>query len=340
MIRNVALALAASLVLAAPAVAQVADLPPPGAGVTAYAPFQHLVGRSWRGTGTKDASVQDVQRWDWAVGGHAVRVVHSVNDGVYAGETLIFRDRDSGAYIFHYFTSGGFHSTGTIRPAGPGAFDVEETVHGLDGFPPLRSTIVMGEDGVNRARSFQLEDGAWVEKGGFDYREDPGAVAFMPRMTMGSPASEGAPVTIMPAEPEPREAPASAGPLDLTRRVLRHVDEPGQDVAAYVLIRNGDPVADALISVSCACAERVELHRIDRSGPQPDMVSDPAWTVPGRGELAVRPGSPLHFMLIGYDPTTARDGRVALTLTFRTAGTVTADFALTDDSAAGWAAFD
>jgi hypothetical protein len=168
--------------------------------MTAYAPFQHLVGRSWRGTGTKDASVQDVQRWDWAVGGHAVRVVHSVNDGAYAGETLIFRDRDSGAYIFHYFTSGGFHSTGTMRPTGPGAFEVEETVHGLDGFPPMRSTIVMGDDGVNRSRSFQKEGDAWVEKGGFDYREDPAAVAFMPRMGNPPAATDaGAPVIV--AEP-------------------------------------------------------------------------------------------------------------------------------------------
>ncbi|HEV7229140.1 copper chaperone PCu(A)C [Brevundimonas sp.] len=333
-------AAALSLACAAPAAAQVAALPPPGAGMTAYAPFEHLVGRSWRGTGTKDASVQDVQRWDWAVGGHAVQVVHSVNDGAYAGETIIFRDKDSGAYIFHYFTSGGFHSTGTIRPTGPGAFEVEETIHGLDGFPPMRSTIVMGADGVNRSRSFKREGDAWVEQGGFDYREDPGAVAFMPRMGTSATGDGDAPVTLMSAPAPRREAAASAGPLDLTRRVLRHVDEPGQDVAAYVLIRNGDPVADELISVSCACAERVELHRIDRSGPRPDMVSDPAWSVPGRGELAVRPGSPLHFMLIGYDPAKARDGRVPLTLTFRTAGTVTADFALTDDSAAGWAAFD
>lgn len=319
-------AVALSLTLAAPAFAQVAELPPPGAGRAAYAPFEHLVGKSWRGTGVPDASVVDVQRWDWAVGGHAVRVVHSVGDGVYAGETLIFRDRDSGAYIFHYFTSGGFHTTGTMRPTGSGAFEVEETIHGLDGFPPIRSTIVLGTDGVNRARAFQQEGGKWVEKGGFDYREDPDAVPMMPALG----ESPGA----------PREAGASAGPLNLTRRVLRHVSEPGQDVAAYVLIRNGDPVADELISVSCTCAQRVELHRIDRSGERPDMVSDTAWEIPGHGRLEVKPGSPLHFMLIGYDPTTARDGRVPLTLTFRTAGAVTADFTLTDDSASSWAAFD
>lgn len=320
-------AFALSLLAAGPALpvfAQVAELPAPGSGRAAYAPFEHLVGRTWRGTGTGPNAVEDIQRWDWAIGGHAVRVVHSVAGGAYAGETLIFRDRDSGAYAFHYFTTGGFHTSGIMRPTGPGAFEAEETVHGLDGFTTLRSTMTMGSDGVHRTRTSREVDGAWVEQGGFDYREDASATPVMPALA-AAPA---------------RETPASAGPLDLTRRILRHVEETGQDVAAYVRIRNGDPVDDELIAVSCACAQRVELHRIDRSGERPSMVSDAVWTVPARGELDVRPGSPLHLMLIGYDPTAASDGKVRLTLTFRVAGPVEAEFALTDDSAAAWGAFD
>ena len=176
-------AFALSLLFAAPglsAFAQVADLPAPGVGRAAYAPFEHLVGKTWRGVGTGPQAIEDIQRWEWAVGGHAVRVVHSVGGGAYAGETLIFRDKASGAYIYHYFTSGGFHTTGVMRPTGPGAFEAEETVHGLDGFPPIRSTLVMGADGVHRVRSFQQENGVWVEKGGFDYREDDTAVPVMP----------------------------------------------------------------------------------------------------------------------------------------------------------------
>ncbi|HEV2081914.1 MAG TPA: hypothetical protein VGR32_05590 [Brevundimonas sp.] len=184
MIRIAAAAAVVCLLGAAPAWAQVAQLPPAGVGRAAYAPFEHLVGKSWRGTGVPGGDAVDVQRWDWAVGGHAVRVVHSVNDGAYAGETLIFRAGDG--YVFHYFTSGGFHTTGTMTSTGPGAFEVEETVHGLEGFPPLRSTIVMGDDGVNRSRSFQQENGAWVEKGGFDYREAPDAVPVMPALAASS----------------------------------------------------------------------------------------------------------------------------------------------------------
>lgn len=165
---------------AAAATAQVAPLPETATGPAAYAPFQPMIGKSWRGTGTAGAGVEDIQRWDWAVGGHAVRVVHSVNGGAYAGETLIFRDRDSGDYIFHYFTTGGFHTTGTMTPIGPGAFAIDETVHGAAGIERLRSTAALGADGVYRVRSTTERNGDWIDVGGFDYREDPSATPVMP----------------------------------------------------------------------------------------------------------------------------------------------------------------
>ena len=179
---------------AATAAAQPADLPVPAAGAEVYAPFAPMVGKTWRGTGTGAAKVEDVQRWEWAVGGHAIRVVHAVNGGVYGGETLIFRDKDSEKFIFHYFTTGGFHSTGTITPVGPGEYDTEETVHGSAQVESLRATGRLGADGVYRVRALRPEGEKWVESGGFDYREDPAAVVRLP--------------LAHPAEP-PASAPAS-----------------------------------------------------------------------------------------------------------------------------------
>ncbi|GLS01377.1 hypothetical protein GCM10007859_13910 [Brevundimonas denitrificans] len=136
------------------------------------------------------------------------------------------------------------------------------------------------------------------------------------------------------------EEPASAGPLDLTRRIVATSGAAGEDSAGYVRIRNGSPVADELVDASCACADTIEFHRVVRTESGGSMIDDPSWTVPGNGALDVRPGASLHFMLINFDPSKAVDGRVALTLTFRDAGTVQADFALTGDSRAAWAAFD
>lgn len=163
-----------------PSLAQPAAPPAAVAPAEALAPFAPLVGRTWRGQGTGEARVEDVQRFDWAVGGHAVRITHAVNGGVYGGETLVFPDRDSGRLIFHYFTTGGFHTTGVIQPLGPGAFEIEETVHGPADVRALRSTARLGEDGVYRVRTLVLRDGAWVEAGGFDYREDSSARVELP----------------------------------------------------------------------------------------------------------------------------------------------------------------
>lgn len=168
--------------LAAPslAIAQQAPLPEAVSGRAAYAPFEAMVGKTWRGQGIGPNKAEDIQRWQWAVGGHAIRIVHSVNNGAYAGETLIFRDKDSGNYIFHYFTTGGFHTTGTIRPVGAVSYEIDETIHGAKGFGALKSTGILGPDGVYRTRSRMEKDGKWVDFGGFDYREDATAVPVMP----------------------------------------------------------------------------------------------------------------------------------------------------------------
>lgn len=317
----IAIALSAVLAAAAPAAVMAQDLPTASAPTQAFAPFLPLIGKTWRGQNTTQEGVEDVMRWDWAVGGHAVRIVHAINGGAYGGETLIFPDKDSGQLIFHYFTTGGFHTTGVIRPAGPGAMEIEETVHGADNVEVLRSRATLGPDGVYRTRSLTERDGAWVEFGGFDYREDAAARISLP-MVPGL------------------EAPASAGPLVLTRRIVATSGAAGEDSAGYLMVRNGSPVADELVDVTCVCADTVEFHRIARTATGGSMIDDPVWAVPGNGALEIKPGTVLHLMLINFDPAKAVDGRVRLSLTFRDAGMVQADFSLTTNSAGAWAAFD
>ena len=312
----------AAIVAGMPGEARAQDLPVGESTAHAFAPLLPLIGKTWRGAAVGQDGVEDVMHWDWAVGGRAVRVTHAVNGGVYGGETLIFPDKDSGNLIFHYFTTGGFHTSGVIRATGPGALEIDETVHGTDNIEVLKSRGTLGPDGVYRTRSLVERDGTWAEFGGFDYRLDPAARVVLP-MQPGI------------------EAPVSAGPLDLRRRIVAASGAVGEDSAGYVEIRNGSPVADELLDASCACADRVEFHRVVRTpAGGGSMLDDPSWAVPGQGVLEVRPGTSLHFMLINFDPARASDGRVSLTLTFRDAGTVEADFALTGDSRGAWAAFD
>src|SRR5215470_1937995 len=58
-------------------------------------PFAPLIGKTWKGEfkkSTPENPLFDVSRWERALNGKAVRVLHSVNDGIYGGETLITWD--------------------------------------------------------------------------------------------------------------------------------------------------------------------------------------------------------------------------------------------------------
>lgn len=324
-----------SLATPAPALTPKQDIPAAAQGGQAlFDPIRSLIGQTWRGTGAGPNRATDIMRWDWAVGGHAVQVTHAVNGGVYGGLTLIFPDKDTGRLIFHYFTTGGFHTTGFIQPGPDGAIDIDETVHGLEGIEHQRSRGRFGPDGSYHTRGLRQEGDQWVEFGGFDYVPDPSAQVVL---TVPDPNAGATPV---PATATAAEAPASVGALDLSRRIVANPGEAGHDVAGYLRIQNGDPVADRLVGASCTCADRIEFHAIRRVDGRVSMDTLAALNVSGRGTLDIRPGSDLHLMLVNFDPARAVDGRVRMHLEFAESGSVEADFILAADSRAAWAQFD
>src|SRR6185503_11687385 len=55
-------------------------------------PLRPLLDKTWKGAfkdSTPDKPIVDVMRWERALNGNAVRVVHSINNGNYGGETII-----------------------------------------------------------------------------------------------------------------------------------------------------------------------------------------------------------------------------------------------------------
>src|SRR2546430_16124359 len=76
-----------------------------------------LLDKTWRGefaNSKPEKPTIDVMRWERALNGKAVRVLHSVNDGVYGGETIIRWDENKQAVTYHYFTTAGFMTAGTM----------------------------------------------------------------------------------------------------------------------------------------------------------------------------------------------------------------------------------
>lgn len=340
--RSLALAVfSAALALSGPGHALAQDIPAAArTGQALFDPIRPLIGQTWRGTGAGPNRATDIMRWDWVVGGHAVQVIHAVNGGVYGGQTLIFPDKDTGRLIFHYFTTGGFHTTGFIEPGPDGSIDIDETVHGLDGIEQQRSRGRFGPDGSYHTRGLRQQGDQWVEFGGFDYVPDPSAQVVLtvpdpnappPAQVAGAPTDDAARL---------QEAPASAGAIGLTHRIIANPGEAGHDVAGYLRAHNGDPTGDRLVSVSCSCADRVEFHVMRGSDGQRRMDTDAFLPLAGRSTLDIRPGSDLHLMLINFDPARAVGGKVHMRLVFAENGAVDAEFSLVTDSRAAWDSFE
>jgi hypothetical protein len=141
-------------------------------------PFRPLLNKTWRGpfkNAKPDKPVVDVMRWERALNGKAIRSLHSINEGSYGGETLYRWDAEKQVVTFHYFTTAGFMTTGTIRFEN-GKFITHETVSGNSGnVSEVKAISEFQPDGAFVVKTELLKDGKWEAGRETVYREDPTA---------------------------------------------------------------------------------------------------------------------------------------------------------------------
>jgi hypothetical protein len=168
---------AASSVAAAPSVAA-------AAGTNAVTldphlePLRPMLGRTWRGvfkSSRPDKPVVDVMHWERVLNGRGVRVLHSINDGSYGGETIFQWNGEKQVVTYHYFTTGGFMTTGTMRFEG-GKFQTHEVVSGTTGgVREVKAVSGFEPDGTFVVKTEHLADGKWAPGRETVYREAPDA---------------------------------------------------------------------------------------------------------------------------------------------------------------------
>ncbi len=141
-------------------------------------PFRPYLGKTWKGTGPgqkEGSTTTDISRWERALNGQAIRTLHSVNDGEYGGESLIFWDREQKSLAFYYFTTAGFYTHGTMTFDGAKCVAREAVTGNQNGITEVRSTTEMRPDGTMQTSSEYLQNGNWVPGHSFLYSEDPTA---------------------------------------------------------------------------------------------------------------------------------------------------------------------
>lgn len=140
-------------------------------------PFRPFLGKTWRGefkSSKPDKPMFDVMRWERALNGKAIRTVHSVNDGMYGGESFIRWDKEAQQLTYHYFTTANFMTVGTMTVEGR-KFIGTEKVTGTNGVTEVRSVMEMRADGTMLSTAEYRKDGKVTGGREVLYREDPKA---------------------------------------------------------------------------------------------------------------------------------------------------------------------
>ena len=129
-------------------------------------PLKGIIGRTFKGKlGGDDAKKEqwDVMRVERALNGNALRILHSVNDGEYGGETLLFWDKEKESLVYYYFTTAGFYTTGTMKMVSDNKWTAHEMVTGNEnGITEVRSTSEITREGLMKTSSEYLRKGKWV----------------------------------------------------------------------------------------------------------------------------------------------------------------------------------
>jgi hypothetical protein len=153
----------------------VADQPPLDPHLEFLQPWLEKTFKSESKTPGSDKPTTDVARWERALNGKAVRIMHSLNDGAYGGEVIVRWDEEKQSVCYHYFTTDTFWTEGTMNFK-DGKITSHEVVKGIaGGVTEVRASLEMQPDGTYLQKSEFLKDGKWSPGREALYRPDPAA---------------------------------------------------------------------------------------------------------------------------------------------------------------------
>ncbi len=141
-------------------------------------PLRPFLDKTWSGSfknSTPERPIVDIKRWERALNGKAVRVLHSVNGGAYGGETIFMWNEAKKTVEYHYFTTAGFTTVGTMSFK-DGKMITHEVVSGsAGGATEVRGTSELLENGTLHVSTELLVNGEWKPGHEVTYKEDPTA---------------------------------------------------------------------------------------------------------------------------------------------------------------------
>ena len=134
-----------------------------------------LLGKTWKGVfanSKPEKPTVDVAKWERALNGQAVRSLHSINQGIYGGETLFIWDNKRQVVAYYYFTTEGYMTTGTLELKDGKMITREEVKGEAGGVTEVRATSEIQPDGKFHVKAEYLKNGEWSLGHEVTYQED------------------------------------------------------------------------------------------------------------------------------------------------------------------------
>lgn len=138
-------------------------------------PLRPWLEKTWKGQfkdPKQDKPQVDVVRWERALNGKAVRILHSLNNGAYGGEAIVRWDETKLAVAYNYFTTADFMTKGTMIFKDRKIMTREVVIGNAGGITEVRAEFEMRPDGTYHVKTEYLKDGAWSPGREVTYRED------------------------------------------------------------------------------------------------------------------------------------------------------------------------
>ena len=145
-------------------------------------PLRPLLGKTFKGelkNSTAERPLVNVMRFERALNGQGVRIVHSINDGMYGGESMLVWDSPRNSVVYGYFTTANFYTTGTMKFDKNTLIAHEKVVGNAGTITEVKSVFTLKEDGTLHSKAEHLKNGSWEAGPEIAYkRDDTAKVTF------------------------------------------------------------------------------------------------------------------------------------------------------------------
>jgi copper(I)-binding protein len=128
--------------------------------------------------------------------------------------------------------------------------------------------------------------------------------------------------------------------VSIERAIVVNATEAGAETAAYAVFVNAGQ-ATSIVDAECSCADSLELHLVQREGPNAGMAKAWPLALPADSRTAITPpGVPRHLMLVRTKRTIATGDRLTLRFKFEDGTWIEESFVGVPSSTEAWLAFD